>query len=86
MTAVIGPASPETRARLKALAEEPLPLDEWKRQLAIPLSREEIEHTQALVSWFCRRYPTVGERFAYVRRACKRWTGQAKKDSTGTRS
>jgi hypothetical protein len=78
MSAVIGLASPETRARIKALAEQPLPLDEWKRRLAIPLSPEEIEHTQALVRWFCRRYPTVGERFAYVRRAYKRWMGQAK--------
>jgi hypothetical protein len=78
MSAVIGSASPETRARLKAPAEQPLPLDEWKRRLAIPLSPEEIEHTQALVRWFCRRYPTVGERFAYVRRAYKRWMGQVK--------
>jgi hypothetical protein len=78
MSAVIGLASPETRVRLKALAEQPLPLDEWKRLLAIPLSTEEIEHTQTLVRWFCRRYPTVGERFAYVRRAYKRWMGEAK--------
>ena len=68
MSEVIGPASPETRARIKALAEQPVPLDEWRRRLAIPLSPEEIEH----------RYPTVGERLAYVRRAYKRWTGQAK--------
>jgi len=77
MSELIGPASPETRARLKALAEQPVPLDEWKRRLAIPLSPDEIEHTQALVRWFCRRYSTVGERFAYVRRAYMRWTGQA---------
>ena len=73
----IRPASPETRARLKALAEQPLPLDEWRRRLAVPLSPEEIEHTQALVRWFRRRYPTVGDRLAYVRRAYKRWTGQS---------
>ena len=78
MIDVIVPASPETRAKIKALAEQPLPLHEWQRRLAIPLSPEEIEHTQTLVRWFCRRYPTVGERFAYVRRACKRWTGQAR--------
>jgi hypothetical protein len=70
----IRPASPETRARLKALAEQPLPLDEWHRRLAIPLSPEEIEHTQALVRWFRGRYPTAGDRLAYVRRAYKRWT------------
>ena len=78
MSGVIAPASPETRARLKALAEQPLPLDEWRRRLAIPLSPEEIEHTQSLVRWFCRRYPTVGERLAYARRAYKRWIGQTR--------
>ena len=77
MSDMIEPASPETRARLKVQAEQPVSLGEWQRRLAIPLSAEEIEHTQALVRWFCRRYPTVGERFAYVRRAYKRWTGQA---------
>lgn len=76
MSAEIRPASRETRERLKSLAEQPLPLDEWQRRLAIPLSPEEIEHTQSLVLWFRRRYPTVGERLAYVRRTFKRWTGQ----------
>lgn len=78
MSDVIAPASPETRARLKALAEQPVSLDEWQRRLALPLSPEEIEHAQALVRWFCRRYPTLGERLAYARRAYKRWTGHAK--------
>jgi hypothetical protein len=78
MSDVIVSASPETRAKIKALAEQPLPLDEWRRRLEIPLSPEEIEHTQTLVRWFCRRYPTVGERFGYVRLAYKRWTGQAR--------
>jgi hypothetical protein len=78
MSGVIAPASPETRARLKTLAEQPVPLDEWRRRLAIPLLPEEIEHTQSLVHWFCHRYPTVGERFAYVRRAYRRWTRSAK--------
>lgn len=77
MSEIMEPASPETRARLKALAEQPLPLDEWRRRLAIPLSPAEIEHTQALVLWFRRRYPTVGERLTYARRAYKRWAGQA---------
>lgn len=68
------PASPQTRARLKALAEQPLPLDEWQRRLAIPLSVEEIERTGALVRWFRNRYPTVDDRLAYVRKAYRRWT------------
>jgi hypothetical protein len=78
MSEIIAPASPETRTRLKALAEQPVPLEEWRRRVAVPLSPEEIEHAHALVRWFRRRYPTVGERLAYVRRAYKRWTGQAK--------
>jgi len=78
MSELIGPVSPETLARIKAMAEQPVPLDEWRRRLAIPLSPDEIERTQELVRWFCRRYATVGERFAYVRRAYKRWTGQTK--------
>jgi hypothetical protein len=77
MSDEVRPASPELRARLKSLAEQPLPLDEWRRRLASPLSPEETVHTQALVRWFRRRYPTVGERLAYVRRAYRRWTGEA---------
>lgn len=69
----IRPASSETRARLKALSEQPLPVDEWQRRLALPLSPEEIEHTQALVRWFRGRHPTAGERLAYVRRTYRRW-------------
>ncbi len=78
MSKVILPATPETRAALKALAEEPLPLDEWHRRLAIPLAPDEVEHTLALVRWFRRRYPSVGERLAYARRTYKRWVGQAR--------
>ena len=72
------PASvtPERRARLKALAEQPLTLEEWHRRLAIPLSPEETEHTRELVRWFRRRYPTVDQRLDYIRRAHKRWTGK----------
>ena len=73
----VRPATPETRAKLKALAEQPLSLDEWRRRLAIPLSPEEIQHTQTLVRWFRRRYSTVGERLAYARRTYERWMGQA---------
>jgi hypothetical protein len=72
---IVEPPSPELRARFKALAEEPLPLDEWKRRLAIPLSPEEREHNRELSVWFCRRYPTAGERLAWARRSCRRWVG-----------
>ena len=78
MSDSLRPASRETRARLKAMAERPLPLDEWYRRLAIPLSPEEIEHTREAVRWFRRRYPTAGERLAYVRRVHQRWLGLSK--------
>jgi hypothetical protein len=65
--------SPETRAKLAALADRELSEEEWHAQLAIPLSPEEIENTLALVRWFRRRYPDVASRLAYARRAYKRW-------------
>jgi hypothetical protein len=58
---------------LKTLAEAPLPLEEWRRRAAIPLSDDERERTMELVRWFLRRYPTPAERFAYARRTYKRW-------------
>ena len=69
------PADPETRARLKLLAEKPLPIEEWKRLAAIPVTEEDREQTLELVRWFVRRYPTPADRLAYVRRAYRRWTG-----------
>lgn len=77
MSRSIQPASDATRARLKALAEEPLPFEEWRRRAAIPLTDDERERTLELVQWFRRRYPTPTERLAYVRRAYKRWTRPA---------
>jgi hypothetical protein len=77
MKAVITPADPETRARLKALADQPLPTEEWKRLAAIPLTDDERERTLELVRWFVRRYPTPAERLAYVRLAYRRWTSSA---------
>jgi len=69
------PADEATRARLRALAEQPLSLDEWNARLAVPITDEEHENTMELVRWFRRRYPTPDERLAYVRRAYKRWAG-----------
>ena len=73
MSRAIQPATDATRARLKALAEEPLPLEEWRRRATIPLTDDERERTLELVRWFRRRYPTTAERLAYARRAYKRW-------------
>lgn len=69
--------SAEARARALAVAERELTPEEFSAQLGIPLTREEVEETAELVRWFTTRYPTVGERFAYVRRAFKRWTTPA---------
>jgi hypothetical protein len=53
--------------------ERPVPPEEYERRLRAPLDPAEIEETAALVRWFTGRYPTVAERFAYVRRAWRRW-------------
>ena len=63
----------ETRERLCQIAERPLPLDEWQRLLALPISDDERERTLELIRWFTRRYLSPLERLAYVRRAYKRW-------------
>jgi hypothetical protein len=74
MSPPLRPADTRTRERLRALAEQPLPLEEWRRREAIPLGEEERERTLELVRWFTRRYPTPSERLDYVRRAYRRWT------------
>lgn len=51
------------------LDRERLPVDEFLRRCSLPISAATIESTRELVTWFRRRYPTVQERFAYVRRA-----------------
>lgn len=73
MSRSIQPATEATRARMKALAEEPLSLEEWRRRIEIPLTDDERERTMELVRWFRQRYPTPAERLAYARRAYKRW-------------
>jgi hypothetical protein len=67
--------SPETRARLKALAERPLSEAAFEAYVDAPMSKEERAGIEALVTWFTRRYPTAGERLAYARRAYRRWVG-----------
>lgn len=73
----IRPADVEERARLREIAERPLPLDEWQRLAAMPISDDERERTLELIRWFRRRYPSPRERLAYVRRAYKRWAAQS---------
>jgi hypothetical protein len=74
MTKRLAPVTPEVRARLAELANREIPLEEWRAQLAVPLSPEEIENTRELVRWFCQRYPTPAGRLAYVRKAYQRWS------------
>lgn len=65
--------TPEALARARAVAERELSPEEFAAGLRIPLTEAEIEATAELVRWFTTRYPTPGERLAYVRRACRRW-------------
>jgi hypothetical protein len=56
-------ASPEL-ANLIAARIAP---EEFERRIKAPLTDQEVEDTGELVGWFTRRYPTVEERFLYVR-------------------
>jgi hypothetical protein len=49
-------------------------LEAYERRRAVPPTDEEVEETRELVRWFCRRYPTAKERFAYIRRKYAEWT------------
>lgn len=66
--------TPETLARVRALADRVLDPEEFRRQLAVPIGEAEEEEVLSLIRWFRRRYPTPAERLAYCRRAYRRWT------------
>ncbi len=68
------PPDEVARARVRALADRELSLEEWRAGLAVPITDEEEEEILSLVRWFCRRYPTPAARLAYARRAYRRWT------------
>ncbi len=51
-----------------------VPLEEALERMRRPLTEEEREETRAIVAWFTRRYPTLPERFAYVRKRHAEWT------------
>ncbi len=69
----VHPADAATRARLRALHEQPLPPDEFERRRALPITDDERAAALELIAWFRRRYPTPGERLAWARRAWTRW-------------
>ncbi len=58
------------------------PLEEVLERMRRPLSDEEREESLALVAWFTRRYPTVAERFAYVRKRHAEWMNARGVDRT----
>jgi hypothetical protein len=59
--------------RAIAVANRRLTRRELELALAIPISEEERKDTLELVKWFTRRYPTAGDRLAYIRKAYARW-------------
>ena len=64
---------PETRERLRALAERELSAEEVSAALDRPITDDERGEVRALVAWFRRRYPTPLERLTYARLAYRRW-------------
>ena len=72
------PVDRATLERVRALSERQLSPEEVRAALAVPLGEAEEEESRSLIRWFRRRYPTPGDRLAYVRRAYRRWArGQA---------
>jgi hypothetical protein len=61
------------REELSSFHERQLSPAEAAAYLDAPVTEVERAEIRALVSWFLRRYPTPVERFAYVRRAYRRW-------------
>jgi len=62
-----------TPAELAHARNRTLAPDEARAYVEGPIPDAEREEILALVRWFKRRYPTAGERLAYVRRAYARW-------------
>jgi hypothetical protein len=54
--------------------ETPLTLEEFERRSAVRPTEEEVVEFMSLVRWFTGRYPTVKDRFTYVRRKYAEWT------------
>ncbi len=55
------------------LIDEPLSLSEFVARVSALPTEDEIADVAELYAWFTRRYPTAGERLAYVRRAFAAW-------------
>lgn len=58
----------------RAIHDAELAPEEFDRRLArTRASREQGAEVEELIAWFCRRYPSVRERLAYVRRKAAEW-------------
>jgi hypothetical protein len=64
----------EIAPEIAEMVEAHLTPEQFERRLAVPPTEEEIAELMSLVRWFTGRYPTVKERFAYVRRKYAEWT------------
>lgn len=64
--------------RVRELAERELSTEEFNAYVNAPMSDDERQGILESVTWFTRRYPTAGERFAATRRAYDRWMGRAR--------
>jgi hypothetical protein len=67
------PPPPEVLAAIRREADRKLSREEFEAWIKAPMSQSEEDGIRTLVAWFVRRYPTPGERLAYVRRATRRW-------------
>jgi hypothetical protein len=54
--------------------ETPLTPEAFAERIAVQPTEEEVAEFLDMVRWFTQRYPTVKERFAYVRRKYAEWT------------
>jgi hypothetical protein len=67
-------AQPPALRRAIEHSDRQLTAEEAEAYLSPPITQAERDEVVALIRWFRRRYPTVAERLAYVRRAHRRWS------------
>jgi hypothetical protein len=77
--------TPEALARIRAIAERTLTVEEVRAALAVPIGEAEADEARSLIRWFRRRYPTPAARLAYARRAYRRWVASQEGSAPGVR-
>lgn len=65
----------EQLEKIRVLASQALPPEEFIRLATSPMSEEEREEKRSLIAWFNRRYKTPLERLNYARKVYKRLCG-----------